>query len=80
MTEIVAESSVKEVTMDLSVRRAVPCDSHVTWTKGCPNCLTGEQAFLAGVEQETEERHVRWDEETEGRERWRKVAKLLSRN
>ena len=72
--------TVQEVTMDVVCLRAVPCAEHGTWTEGCPNCLTGEQARLLGIDQETEERHVRWTETTEGRERWRTVGKLFSRN
>ena len=53
-----ALSQFDDVRMEMTVLRAVPCGEHEEWTEGCPDCLTGEQARLQMVDQETEERYI----------------------
>jgi hypothetical protein len=47
----VAEGKVREGTLGAVVLRAVPCEAHAAYTLGCPDCLTGEEAFRQGVAQ-----------------------------
>jgi hypothetical protein len=74
---VAALSQFDDIRMDMTVLRSVPCSEHEEWTEGCPDCLTGEQARLLGVTQETEERHVRW---TRKEGRWQRLASSFSRS
>jgi len=47
--------SLAGATLEVVVMRAVPCAAHAPEAvPGCSDCLTGEQAYLRGVEQEIE--------------------------
>ena len=64
---------VKSLELDRRVLRAVPCPRHApNYIAACPNCLTGEQAFAAGVPQVIEEREtIRWHRNPLVRTWWR---------
>ena len=44
MSELGGYGQLKDVEIEAVVHRAVPCDRHASYTPGCPDCLTGEQA------------------------------------